>query len=60
VIYRQRTYPVSNLERGDYVAARVQQDRDGRCQCRKSIGSHRRPRREHRYPPRHLRDSRST
>lgn len=30
VIYRQRTYPVSNLERGDYIAARVQQDRDGR------------------------------
>jgi exosome complex RNA-binding protein Csl4 len=30
VIYRQRSYPVSNLERGDYVAARVQQDRDGR------------------------------
>jgi len=30
VIYRQRTYPVSNLERGDYVAARVQEDRDGR------------------------------
>jgi hypothetical protein len=30
VIYRQRTYPVNNLERGDYVAARVQQDRDGR------------------------------
>ena len=30
VIYRQRTYPVTNLERGDYVAARVQQDRDGR------------------------------
>ena len=30
VIYRQRTYPVSNLERGDYVAARVEQDRDGR------------------------------
>jgi exosome complex RNA-binding protein Csl4 len=30
VIYRQRTYPVSNLERGDYVATRVQQDRDGR------------------------------
>jgi len=30
VIYRQRNYPVSNLERGDYVAARVQQDRDGR------------------------------
>ena len=30
VIYRQRTYPVSNLERGDYVAARAQQDRDGR------------------------------
>ena len=30
LIYRQRSYPVSNLERGDYVAARVQQDRDGR------------------------------
>ncbi len=30
VLYRQRTYPVANLERGDYVAARVQQDRDGR------------------------------
>jgi hypothetical protein len=30
VIYRQRSYAVSNLERGDYVAARVQQDRDGR------------------------------
>ena len=30
VIYRQRTYAVSNLERGDYVAARVVQDRDGR------------------------------
>ena len=30
LIYRQRTYPVSNLERGDYIAARVQQDRDGR------------------------------
>lgn len=30
VIYRQKTYPVTNLERGDYVAARVQQDRDGR------------------------------
>ncbi len=30
VIYRQRAYPVSSLERGDYVAARVQQDRDGR------------------------------
>jgi predicted small lipoprotein YifL len=30
VYYRQRTYPVSNLERGDYIAARVQQDRDGR------------------------------
>jgi exosome complex RNA-binding protein Csl4 len=29
VIYRQRNYEVSNLERGDYVAARVQQDRDG-------------------------------
>jgi hypothetical protein len=30
VVYRQRTYPVANLERGDYIAARVQQDRDGR------------------------------
>ena len=30
VIYRQRNYSVSNLERGDYIAARVQQDRDGR------------------------------
>ncbi len=30
VVYRQRSYPVSNLERGDYIAARVQQDRDGR------------------------------
>lgn len=30
VIYRQRNYPVSNLERGDYVAAKIQQDRDGR------------------------------
>jgi len=29
VIYRQKNYPVSNLERGDYVAARVQQERDG-------------------------------
>jgi exosome complex RNA-binding protein Csl4 len=30
VIYRQRNYSVANLERGDYVAVRVQQDRDGR------------------------------
>ena len=30
VTYRQRNYAVDNLERGDYVAARVQQDRDGR------------------------------
>jgi exosome complex RNA-binding protein Csl4 len=30
VIYRQRNYSVDNLERGDYVAARVQQDRGGR------------------------------
>lgn len=30
VIYRQRNYAVANLEPGDYVAARVQQDRDGR------------------------------
>ena len=30
VVYRQRNYSVDNLETGDYVAARVQQDRDGR------------------------------
>lgn len=30
VLYRQRNYPVANLERGDYVAARIQQERDGR------------------------------
>jgi hypothetical protein len=30
VIYRQRNYSVANLERGDYIAARVQRDRDGR------------------------------
>ena len=30
VLYRQRNYSVDNLETGDYVAARVQQDRDGR------------------------------
>ncbi|HEY5543685.1 MAG TPA: hypothetical protein VIM04_10575 [Candidatus Binatia bacterium] len=30
VIYRQRNYSVDNLERGDYVAARVQQDSEGR------------------------------
>ncbi len=30
VVYRQRNYSVDNLERGDYVAARIQQDRDGR------------------------------
>lgn len=30
VIYRQLNYPVTNLERGDYVAAKIQQDRDGR------------------------------
>jgi exosome complex RNA-binding protein Csl4 len=30
VMYRQRNYSVDNLERGDYIAARVQQDRDGR------------------------------
>ena len=30
VIYRQRNYPVANLERGDYVAVRVERDRDGR------------------------------
>jgi hypothetical protein len=30
VVYRQRNYSVSNLEPGDYIAARVQQDRDGR------------------------------
>lgn len=30
VVYRQRSYAVSNLEPGDYVAARVERDRDGR------------------------------
>jgi hypothetical protein len=30
VVYRQRDYAVSNLEPGDYVAIRTQQDRDGR------------------------------
>jgi hypothetical protein len=30
VVYRQRSYSVANLEPGDYLAARVQQDRDGR------------------------------
>jgi uncharacterized protein DUF5666 len=30
VTYRQRDYAVSNLEPGDYVAMRAQQDRDGR------------------------------
>jgi hypothetical protein len=30
VVYRQRNYTVDNLEAGDYIAARVQQDRDGR------------------------------
>jgi exosome complex RNA-binding protein Csl4 len=29
VVYRQKNYSVANLERGDYVAARVQQERDG-------------------------------
>lgn len=30
VIYRRQNYPVTNLERGDYVAVRIEQDRDGR------------------------------
>lgn len=30
VTYRQKDFPVSNLEPGDYVAMRAQQDRDGR------------------------------
>ena len=30
VVYRQRYYSVANLERGDYIAAQTQQDRDGR------------------------------
>ena len=30
VFYRQRDYAVANLEPGDYVAVRAQQDRDGR------------------------------
>jgi hypothetical protein len=28
VVYRQRNYSVANLERGDYIAAQTQQDRD--------------------------------
>src|SRR5262249_254256 len=31
VIYQQQNYSVANLEPGDYIAARVQQDRDGRA-----------------------------
>jgi len=30
VVYRQRNYSVADLERGDYIAAQTQQDRDGR------------------------------
>jgi len=30
VIYRKQNYPVTNLERGDNVAVRIEQDRDGR------------------------------
>ena len=30
VVYRQRNYSVASLERGDYIAAQTQQDRDGR------------------------------
>jgi exosome complex RNA-binding protein Csl4 len=30
VIYRQKSYAVDNLEPGDYVAARVERDREGR------------------------------
>jgi hypothetical protein len=30
VVYRQSNYSVANLERGDYIAAQTQQDRDGR------------------------------
>jgi len=30
VVYRQRDYAVTNLEPGDYVAMRAQEDRDGR------------------------------
>jgi hypothetical protein len=30
VVYQQRNYSVASLEPGDYIAARVQQDRDGR------------------------------
>jgi len=37
VVYRQRTYSVENLEPGDYVAARVQQNRDGRSYYTDSI-----------------------
>jgi hypothetical protein len=30
VVYHQRNYSAANLERGDYIAARIQQERDGR------------------------------
>ncbi len=30
VVYQQRNYSVASLEPGDYIAARLQQDRDGR------------------------------
>jgi len=30
VVYQQRNYSVASWERGDYIAARTQQDRDGR------------------------------
>jgi hypothetical protein len=30
VVFQQRNYPVANLEPGDYIAARVQQEGDGR------------------------------
>jgi hypothetical protein len=30
VVYRQRNYPVVNLEAGDYIVARVEQEYDGR------------------------------
>jgi hypothetical protein len=30
VVYRQRDFTVTNLEPGDYVAVRAQEDRDGR------------------------------
>jgi hypothetical protein len=48
VVYRQRSYPVSALERGDLVRVRVERDRDGqrwaeRIDVRESVRERRAP-----------------